>query len=158
MKTHMPRMIALSVVLGALFVSGLACSAPEESGPPDKTWVSPGKVRITNLAPGGTARGSITIHNGSDTEAGFSVYYRIPDYTQEGFASAPAEARGWVTPVDIAPVLSPNETKEIEVVLRLPKDATNPERWEFWIGVKADSGGSLATELCSRWLISMRGH
>jgi hypothetical protein len=42
--------------------------------------------------------------------------------------------------------------------LDLPAEAQVPDRWEFWIGVKENNQNTLATELCSRWLITMKNN
>ena len=100
----------------------------------------------------------IAIHNGGAVRAAFSVYYRIPDYVEDGFTVAPGSARDWIRIEGESPVLAPRETRMIEVILDLPDQAQAPERWEFWIGVREKTENALTTELCSRWLITMRGN
>jgi hypothetical protein len=134
-----------------------ACSARQAAGPVDKTWLSPGKIQIGNYSPGHSVKQKITIHNGENAETKFSVYYRVPDYVEEGFTAAPAETGDWIKINENSPSISPLQIKEIEVVLNIPEGSSVPERWEFWIGVKEDKKQSLSTELCSRWLITMKG-
>jgi hypothetical protein len=154
----MTKKIVLFLVLVLILTAGLTCTTAAVSRPDDsKTWLSPGKIQIGNLLPGNSAKQKITIHNGSEAAATFLVYYRIPDYVEDSFVVAPTDARGWVTIEEDAPVLAPRETREIEIVLDLPDETQTPERWEFWVGVREDKAGSLTTELCRRWLVTMRG-
>jgi hypothetical protein len=80
----------------------------------------------------------------------------MPDYTENSYSTAPADAPDWIKIAKDSPVLAPGETREIPIVLDLPEEARIPERWEFWIGVKAFKDKKLATELCSRWLVTMK--
>jgi len=133
--------------------------AEESTGEPpiDRTWISPGKVMVGNFYPGARAEWNLTIHNGKDTPADFAVSYRVPDYVAEGFEKAPPEAQDWVIIADPTPVLAPKETKDILVFLDMPKTAKiESKKWEFWIAVMEQTGGMVVTEMCSRWLVSMR--
>lgn len=123
----------------------------------DKTWISPAMVQIGNYYPGARAEWSLRLHNGGDTMAEFLVSYRYPDYIKEGYNTAPPEARDWVIITDPTPVLAPKETREILVVLAVPKDVVvTSKQWEFWVSVVEQTGGMVRTEMCSRWLVSMR--
>jgi hypothetical protein len=126
--------------------------------PMDKTWVSPGKIEISNFYPGARAEYPITIHNGKDTETLFSVAYRYPDNVATGYDKPNYEAQDWVMVVDTTPILAPKETRDILVVLSMPKEAKiDSDKWEFWISVMdMTQKGQIRTELCVRWLISMR--
>jgi len=126
--------------------------------PEDQTWISPGKVHIANFYPGARAEYSITIHNGSDKEADFTVAYRYPDHVGEGYLKPVKEVQDWIIVADATPLLMPRETKDVLVVLEMPKDAEDfAPKWEFWIGVKdATQKGMVQTELACRWLVSMR--
>ena len=152
------KKIILSLALVMTLNAGLACTTPQASPLADKTWLSPGKIQVSNLLPGNSVKQKITIHNGSEAATAFLVYYRIPDYVENSFAVAPGSARDWIKIGEESPVLAPKETREIQVVLDLPDKAQTPERWEFWIGVRENKGNMLTTELCSRWLITMRGN
>jgi hypothetical protein len=144
--------LIVSILISA--ICGLACTA-RPTGPVDKTWLSPGKVNISNLKPGSIARQEITIHNGNKIEAEFSVYYRIPDYVEAGFVPAPVEALDWIMIGEKSFSLEAGQTIKVEVELKLPDDTQFPEHWELWIGCKENIKSSLTTELCSRWLITM---
>ena len=126
--------------------------------PADRTWISPGKVNIGNFYPGARAEYPITIHNGADTKTSFSVTYRYPDHVGEGYVKPPLEVQDWVIIADSTPVLMPKETRDILVVLEMPKDSkVFAPKWEFWISVIDTSQvGMVVTELCSRWLVAMR--
>lgn len=52
----------------------------------------------------------------------------------------------------------PKETRDILVVLAMPKDAVVfAPKWEFWISViDTTQKGMVQTELATRWLVSMR--
>ena len=53
--------------------------------------------------------------------------------------------------------LSAHETANILVSFTLPNSDVVPNNWEFWISVIDDSQtGFVRTELCSRWILSMR--
>ena len=123
----------------------------------DKTWLSPGKVEVGNFYPGARAEYRISIHNGNDEPAEFSVSYRQPGQADEGYVIAPAEAEGWVTIEDPAPVLAAKATREVLIVLEMPEDAQAPPKWEFWIAAKdVTQTGMVQTELACRWLIVMK--
>ena len=144
--------LAIAIIL----TSTTTCARQEMSNPVDRTWISPAKIQIGNIRPGSSVKQKVTIHNGNETAKGFIIYYRTPDYVEEGFVAAPAEARNWLKISDENPNLMPRQTKEVQLVLNLPDDAQLPERWEFWIAIKEDVGDSLIAELASRWLIIMQ--
>jgi hypothetical protein len=152
LKTKIGLLLCL---MAGLFIL-MACSDPHTSELPDSTWLSPGKIQINNLHPGSSITQKIKIHNGNKLAIKFSVYYRIPDYVENNYAVAPGNAGNWISIEDSSPTLEPQETKEIRIGLTLPDEVQLPERWEFWIGAKETKGNMLATELCSRWLITMR--
>ncbi|MCJ7805209.1 hypothetical protein MUP46_01015 [Patescibacteria group bacterium] len=133
-------------------------SETSQEPPADRTWLSPGKVNISNYYPGARAEYNITVHNGNSLPAKFAVTYREPSYVAPGYEKPPVGAQDWVIVADPTPVLAPRETRDILVVLEMPKDVTNyPMKWEFWISVMDNSqAGTVTTELCSRWLVSMR--
>jgi hypothetical protein len=126
--------------------------------PGDVTWVSPGKVNIGNFYPGARAEYAITVHNGSSSEAGFTVCYRPPDNATIGYVKPAEEVQDWVIVTDETPLLAPGETRDIPVVLEMPKNAVAPgKQWEFWTAVRdTTQSGMVQTELVIRWLVSMR--
>ena len=146
----------VSIVLALTAISG--CAPVRAQGPLDKTWISPGKTRISNLRPGSTAKQNVTIHNGRQTPATFSIYYRIPDYVETGFVTAPENAKAWVSVAEATITLEPQASREVEVAIMVPQNETAPARWEFWIGVREETGGSLISELRSRWLVTMKSN
>ena len=115
-------------------------------------------MNIGNFYPGARAEYPLLVHNGKDTAASFSVGYRYPDHVGEGYTKPLLEAQDWVIIADATPVLLPKETREILIVLAMPGDAAVfAPKWEFWISVKdTEQVGMVQTELCSRWLVSMR--
>ncbi len=153
----MGKKISLSLALMVILVAVMACYTPQATSLSDKTWLSQGKIRISNLSPGKRVSEKISLHNGHEVATRYSVYYRIPDYVEAGFQSAPAEAKDWTVIAETSPRIGPQETKELQVVLDLPATVQTPRQWEFWIGVRESLGSGLTSELCSRWLITMKG-
>lgn len=151
------------LLVGMILLVGCTQSAtpayPVNPEPPEtSTWISPGKVVISNFYPGARAEWSLTIHNGKDIPADFMVSYRTPDYTNNGFDKAPNGTQGWVIVTDSNPTLISRETRDVLVVLDVPANVTiTSDRWEFWIAVKdVSQAGMIQTELCSRWMVEMR--
>jgi hypothetical protein len=154
------------IVLAGLLLS--ACAQPsatpatgEEANPPpelyNKTWISPGKVIVANFYPGARAEYLLSIHNGKDEPAKFSVTYRVADNTAEGYVTAPSGAEDWVIIADPAPVLAAKETRQVLIAVEIPKGTKAPPKWEFWIAVKdVTQTGMVQTELACRWLVEMR--
>jgi hypothetical protein len=157
----MKRLIGLIVVVG-LLLAGCAQPSPLVSPEPppeqsDNTWISPPKVEVGNFYPGARAECALTIHNGKDEPAKFSVTYREPSSPSEGYAAAPPEAKDWVKIADPAPVLKAKETREVLIAVEMPKGAEAPPKWEFWIAVKdVTQTGMVQTELACRWLVEMK--
>jgi len=154
-------LMAMVVILGA----GSACTSQPVLQPPieekaslpdDQTWLSPGKIQVTDLRPGDSVSQKIKIHNGNDRATTFLIYFRVPDYIENGFITAPAEARHWVVITEGPLVVASRETKEFQITLDLPDNSSTPKQWEFWIGVKEAKEGGLTTELCARWLVTMK--
>ena len=78
----------------------------------------------------------------------------------EDYKDAPSGANDWVIIADRSPVIMPQTTQEVMIVLNIPEDYDGdcPYQWEFWIGVTDTSQeGMIQAELCSRWLVNMRG-
>ena len=139
-----------------ILIAGSSCASPQTSELSDKTWLSPGKIQVNNVLPGNRIEQNITINNGSGVATTFLIYYRTPDYVEDNFVMAPVEAVNWVNISQASVLLAPREQKEIQIILDLPNDAQTPELWEFWIGVKTKKENTLTSELCSRWLITMK--
>lgn len=126
--------------------------------PIDRTWISPGKVQVGNFYPGARAEWTLLVHNGNDTTTPFAVSYRYPDHVDEDYVKPTEEVQNWVIIADTTPVIAPRETREILVILAMPENATVfAHKWEFWISViDMTQSGMVQTELCSRWLVTMR--
>jgi hypothetical protein len=172
----MKWLVALIVIAGLLLAGCPQPSAPPTAGNPEppevatpadgetpppelynKTWISPGKVEVGNFHPGARAEYILSIHNGSDEPAEFSVSYRVVDNNAEDYEPAPTEAQAWVIIEDPAPVLAAKETKDVLIAVEMPKDAQAPPKWEFWIAAKdVTQAGMVQTELACRWLIEMK--
>jgi hypothetical protein len=154
----MTKFIRVSILV-LLTIGALSC-IPQNTTKPDEnsTWINPGKIQVDKLSPGRSVKHKIMLHNGNQTETGFTVYFREPDYTAEGFAPPPENAVAWININNQSPTLAPNETYEIEITLNVPEKMQLPEHWEFWIGVKQNTQNTVVTELCSRWLVSMKNN
>jgi hypothetical protein len=142
-------------------VDGYEEPTPAISGktpPGDMNWISPGKVMVDNFHPGARAEYPLTVHNGNDYVTTFGVGYRFPDNVADEYVKPSLDAQDWVIVADATPVMEPKETRDILIVLDMPEDsAVFAPRWEFWISVvDLSQEGMVRTELCSRWLISMR--
>lgn len=145
--------------VGVAPAASFASVTPSGEPPVDRTWISPGKVMISNFYPGARAEYPITIHNGELEDRVFSVTYRDPNHVAEGYVKAPAVVQDWVMVVDPTPVLGPRETRDILVVVEMPSDAeVFAEKWEFWVSIRdASQTGMVQTELSARWLVKMKG-
>jgi hypothetical protein len=159
----MKKLIGLIIVTGFLLLAGCTPSAPviETPEPPadlyDKVWISPGKVMVGHFYAGARAEYPLSIHNGNDQPTEFSITYKAPGNTNDGYDSAPAEAQDWVIIADPTPVLAAKETKEVLIAVEMPEGAEAPEQWEFWVAVKDISQtGMVQTELACRWLVTMK--
>jgi hypothetical protein len=118
-------------------------------------WISPGKVYISNLFPGSQAEWNLRIHNEKDVANDYSVYYKIPDYTEQGYEKLPSKFGKWVI-LDSKITISPRSVGEELITIKMDKnDQASRKKYEVWIGVMdASQGGMIKTELCSRWFIS----
>jgi len=122
----------------------------------DVTWISPGKVTITNLYKGSQAEYTMRIHNGNPNIAVFRISVRQPD--GNGFNKLPSECLNWVSMPLYVIVLQPKETYELPVTVKMLTDAgMKGKDYEFWVSViDGSQTGMVQSELCSRWLISTR--
>ena len=134
--------------------------AIQESGiqpPDDMTWISPGKVIVTNFYPGARVEYPITVHNGNSASTSFTISCRPADSVGEPYVKAPPCVKDWVMVVDTTPVLAPRETRDILVTLEMPEDLEIfAPQWEFWVTAIDTSQGMIKTELGVRWLVTMR--
>lgn len=124
----------------------------------DRTWISPGKVMVGNFHAGARAEWILSVHNGSDYDAEFSVFYREAGHTGEEYVKAPAIVQEWVIVADPTPVIAPKATEDIMIALVMPEGALEmPPKFEFWVAViDTSQTGMIRTALSSRWLVDMR--
>lgn len=153
----MKRLVIALVVLSLLLVGCPASTSTSEPSE-DITWISPGKVMVANFYPGARAEYPLTIRNGNNSTSTFEVKYRYPNNVEEEYAFPLEEAQDWVIIADPTPVLMPKETRDILIAIEMPEGAVNPaSKWEFWVSViDTTQTGTVRTELCSRWLVTMR--
>lgn len=177
MRKSVCSIVLTLLVLGSL---GLGCSAasgsilsnvtpivsPTSILPPEthkeppitENWITPVKVEVGNFYPGAQAEWFVKVHNGNDAETTFAVNYRFPDHVGEGYVKPTEEVQDWIIIADTTPLLAPFETRTISILLDMPENAIAPgNKWEFWISViDTSQAGFVRTELCPRWLITMR--
>lgn len=161
----MKKLILLIAAVAVILLVG--CPQPSspviekpQPGPElyDQVWISPSKVTVGKFYPGARAEYPLTIHNGNDYQAEFSITYRAPSEAAEDYVAAPDTAQDWVIIADSTPVvLAPKETKEVLIAVEMPEGAEAPKRWEFWVVVKDETqAGMVQTELACRWLVTMK--
>lgn len=154
---------------------------PTLSGPPNTvSWISPGKVLIGNFYPGATVEYSMTVHNGNDYVATFIIKARYPDNTGSNIKRPVANdidalncgncfvfsnlsdcvtfGVGHDAEIGTEEIaLSAYETRDVDISFTLPVSEVVPSNWEFWISViDSSQSGFVHTELCSRWIVTMR--
>jgi hypothetical protein len=162
----MKKLIGLILIIVAASLLLTGCPKPsapviETPEPPadlyDKVWISPGKINVGHFYPGARAEYPLSIHNGNDQQAEFSITFKEPGNTSEGYVAAPATAEDWVIIADPTPVIAAKDTKTVVIAVEMPKGAKAPDKWEFWVVVKDSSQtGMVQTELACRWLITMK--
>jgi len=156
------KLILLIVAIGLLLAGGgflYFCLHHGELY--DKVWIEPGKVVVGNFYPGARAEWPLTIHNGNDQPAEFSLTFLaasgVDIDTGYVYVAAPGEAQDWVIIADPTPVLAAKETKKVLIAVEMPEGATAPPKWEFRVVVRdTTQTGMIQTELTCRWLVTMR--
>ena len=126
-------------------------------GQENETWIYPSKVQIGNFFPGARGEFTLRVHNGDLDSNEFSVYYRVPDAIRGEYAQAIEGVRDWVVIEDSNFTLEPKETKEVLVILEMPRNTeVFAPNWEFWVAVKEKQTGMVQVELASRVLVEMK--
>jgi hypothetical protein len=134
---------------------------------PDENYkLSPPKIKIGNIAPGGMVDeelAGLSIENGFAETITLCLAYSATDEittdidTGLTYAPTPKEAVRWVSFLDGEVNIPARSIMTIPVRLSIPKDIVNlPPRWEFDIKVSEPAGGFIQTALVQRWLITMR--
>lgn len=103
---------------------------PTGNPPMGSTWISPGKVMVTNFHLGARAECAITIHSSPDKEGDtpFKVAYRGPDHVEVEYLRAPTEVvQDWVLVADTTPVLAPNATQDVLIALVMPENVEDSD-------------------------------
>ena len=125
-------------------------------GPEDKNWISPGKVFVRGIYPGGKAEYLVTIHNGKEKDSIFSVVARSVDKFDVGYKNFPLS---WVYISNISPLIRAGETITVPIYIEIPLDyrTSYQEKMEFLVGVIDEGrGGNVIIELCSKWLVTTK--
>lgn len=162
-RTLIPAVALLLLLAGCSSVAGSPPpvpipTLPASTGAPTGTWVYPGKVEIGNLYPGAEAEHTISVYNGNDKESTFLVYYENLPRASGEYQLAPEEVSSWVEISEVAPVLASNETRDILVILKVPKDAkVTVDKFGFLIVVaEKDQVGDVHVRNAVKWLVDMR--
>lgn len=121
----------------------------------DTDWVTPAQVDIGNFRAGARAEFNLRVHNGSNKVSFYDVRYMVPTDTKDGYSMPPSNAILWVTVPDVV-VIQPKETKEVMIVIEIPKDTKIDNDWEFWTSVLKQGQGTVQSQVATRWLINMR--
>ncbi len=91
----------------------------------------------------------------------FQVAFGIPSWGTLDYAQAISEVRNWVTISDPTPILGPQETRDVEVVLKMPVGAKAPmQKYQFWVTVMPEPSGSGGVQVQGKsvmtWAINMK--
>jgi hypothetical protein len=126
--------------------------------PNTSNWISPGKFYIEDYEPGSSVELLLQVHNGNPVAANFTVDYRHPDTTLDGYARAPSEARQWVWISHRKVTLDAYQTLDVTIRLGMPSSGNvTAGQWEYWIGVIDQSQtGIVQTESATRVLVTMK--
>jgi len=119
-------------------------------------WLYPGKVYIDNLFPDSQAESVLRIHNEKDMDNPFSVYLRVPDYTDPAYEKLPERFYKWIIIPDKIVTVGPGQIKDTLITVKMDKDdLAVGKKYEIWLAIMDESQtGMVKTELCSRWFIS----
>jgi hypothetical protein len=127
------------------------------TGPADKNWISPGKVFVSGIYPGGKATYFVKIHNGKDKDSIFSVIARNVDRFDSGYnKNLPLS---WISIDNVSPLVKAGEVIVIPIYVEIPSNykGNYQEKMEFLISViDTGRGGNVIIELCSKWLITTK--
>lgn len=134
---------------------GVTALQPSPSELEQQTWINPGKTTISNYFPGARAEMTLQVHNGKPVPTSMRAVYRTPTREKDGYVAL--DASEWVTVSDNSFVLEGYETRDLLIVLSVPKDVRIKEdKWEFWVVVGEESASQVQTELGARFLVNMR--
>lgn len=124
--------------------------------PKDRNWISPGKVFVNGIYPGGRAAYFVKVHNGKDKGSIFSIVCRYPDQLEKGYKNLPLH---WVYIANGSPFINAGETVTIPIYVEIPLGykGSYQEKLECLIGVvDKGRGGNIIIELCSKWLVTTK--
>jgi hypothetical protein len=146
---------------GAPPTGGLGISAnpsKDEITDPNVSWISPAKVEVGNLYPNATGEFELTIYNGRDTNAAYSVEAQVPSFVADGYTAIPKEYLTWVTFDNPRPVVPPKQSRIIIVDITMPASVTySQKKAEVWVVVRDETqAGSIQTQLACRVMVDTR--
>lgn len=125
-------------------------------GPKNSNWISPGKVFVSGIYPGGRATYFVNIHNGKDKDSVFSIVARDVDKFDLGYKNLPLS---WIFIENEFPLIKAGDTIAVPIYVEIPLNYQESyrEKMEFLVSV-VDTGhsGNVIIELCSKWLITTR--
>lgn len=134
----------------------------------DTTFVYPAKMCVNlNSSRGGTTL-KIQVHNGTDYDSLFDVYYDRPTeisreqvsdkFTPElkgVYEIAPKEAVKWIKVEPTKSIMS-KWTENVEFTLTIPEDAIVPDKWYFYLMARDGNHGNIAAANGVTVFINMR--
>jgi hypothetical protein len=126
-------------------------------GPSGSNWISPGKVFVSGIYPGGKAEYFVVIHNGKNKDSVFNIVARNADKLDVGYTKNVPSS--WIYISNFSPLIKSGETIVVPIYVEIPVEykLSYREKMEFLISV-IDAGrpGNVIVELCSKWLITTR--
>jgi hypothetical protein len=116
------------------------------------SYISPAKLEINNAFRGANPEFVLKVKNGTNNAITYSISVRDPDILEEGYSIIPLS---WIILEDKEIVVLARETKEVPIVINIPKHLPS-KKLMFWVSVKGKSSGMMKMELCSKVMVNIR--
>lgn len=120
-------------------------------------WISPGKVFVSGIYPGGKAEYFVVVYNGKEKDSVFNIVARNADKLDSGYTkNLPLS---WIYISDSSPLVKAGKSVTVPIYVEIPINSKllYQEKMECLISV-IDTGrpGNVIVELCSKWLVTTR--
>jgi hypothetical protein len=139
------------VLLAMVAISSSPALAQENEG-----WaISPDKVTVTNIRPGESISGTVTVSNNKDFPAVVSMSAEIPyvDNLTPGYEPIPDT--DWISLTPQQFELEQYSEQEVQITVTVPSSGDwGGKRYECWLRATLDTMGILQVKLDSRLLLS----